>query len=67
MVRVDASGSTELLTKYLAQDPNWALGVAKTIAWPKCAQQVQGSDGIMAYLGANKNAIGCALPAVMDI
>ena len=60
VVRVDSSGSTELLTNYLATDMGWSLGVGKSIAWPKCAKQVQGTDGILAYLGSQSNAIGCA-------
>ena len=60
VVRVDSSGSTELVTNYLATDPSWALAVGKSIAWPKCTQQVQGSDGILNYIAAQKNAIGCA-------
>nr|QOL01141.1 putative extracellular protein CSOL_064 [Pseudococcomyxa simplex] len=60
VVRVDSSGSTELVTNYLATDPSWALAVGKSIAWPKCTQQVQGSDGILNYIAAQKNAIGYA-------
>ncbi|CAL5227540.1 g10529 [Coccomyxa viridis] len=60
VVRVDSSGSTELLTNYLATDPSWQLGAGKSIAWPKCIKQVQGTDGILAYLGSQKNAIGYA-------
>ncbi|CAK0753690.1 hypothetical protein CVIRNUC_002239 [Coccomyxa viridis] len=60
VVRVDSSGSTELLTNYLATDMGWSLGVGKSIAWPKCAKQVQGTDGILAYLGSQSNAIGYA-------
>lgn len=56
--RVDSSGSTELLTNYLATDASWALGVGKSIAWPKCVKQVQGTDGVLAYLASQKNAIG---------
>jgi len=58
VVRVDSSGSTELLTSYLATDSGWALGVGKSLNWPKCVKQVQGTDGILAYLTSQKNAIG---------
>ena len=58
VVRVDSSGSTELITNYLATDPSWQLGTGKSIAWPKCIKQVQGTDGILAYLTGQKNAIG---------
>jgi ABC-type phosphate transport system substrate-binding protein len=57
-VRVDGSGSTQLLTQYLALDPGWQLGIGNTVVWPKCAQQVQGSDGVISYLAATPNAIG---------
>ncbi len=59
VVRVDSSGTTELVTNYLATDPSWMLGVGKSVAWPKCAQQVQGSDGVLNYIANQKNAIGC--------
>ncbi len=59
VVRVDSSGTTELVTNYLATDPSWMLGVGKSVAWPKCAQQVQGSDGVLNYVANQKNAIGC--------
>ena len=58
VVRVDSSGSTELITNYLATEPSWQLGTGKSIAWPKCTKQVQGTDGILAYLSTQKNAIG---------
>ena len=61
VVRVDSSGSTELVTNYLATDPSWSLAVGKSVAWPKCAQQVQGSDGILNYITMQKNAIGCVI------
>ncbi|EIE23925.1 periplasmic binding protein-like II [Coccomyxa subellipsoidea C-169] len=60
VVRVDSSGSTELVTNYLATDPSWALAVGKSLAWPKCAQQVQGSEGILNYIANQKNAVGYA-------
>ncbi|CAL8462545.1 g2078 [Coccomyxa elongata] len=60
VVRVDSSGTTELVTNYLATDPSWMLGVGKSVAWPKCAQQVQGSDGVLNYIANQKNAIGYA-------
>ena len=58
VARVDASGSTELLTNYLATDSGWSLGVGKTVTWPKCVKQVQGTDGILAYLASQPFAIG---------
>ncbi len=58
MVRVDSSGTTQLVTDYLATDPSWGLGSGKSVAWPKCAQQVQGSDGILNYIATQQNAIG---------
>jgi phosphate transport system substrate-binding protein len=72
VARVDASGTTELTTTYLATDDGWLLGIGKTVAWPKCVQQVQGSDGILNYISGQKNAVGCArlapgLPAQSSI
>lgn len=66
VVRVDSSGTTELVTGYLSNDPGWTLGVGKSVAWPKCAQQVQGSDGVINYITAQKNAIGWASPSLRE-
>ncbi len=58
--RVEPSGSTAQITNYLSTNPEWALGQGFTVNWPKCVQRVQGTNGIIAYLQAHPNGIGCA-------
>lgn len=58
--RVEPSGSTALLTKFLGTDAGWTLGQGFSVNWPKCVQRVQGTTGVINYIQTHQNAIGCA-------
>jgi phosphate transport system substrate-binding protein len=59
-VRADSSGTTYILSDYLAKAAGtaWTLGTSKTISWPSTAVQTPKNSGVASSIKTTPNSIG---------